>query len=236
MTDWKARRFWDKANVEPVVAGFAVRLDGRPVRTPLKTELAVPSHALAEGIAEEWRAQVEIVDPRSMPLTRAANATLDKVMPQRAEVAAGLSDYGGSDLLCYRAEGPDGLIARQVDAWDPLLDWAARRFGVQLVTTSGVMPAQQPRAGLTILQSYVAGLTPWELTALSEFVSLSGSLVLGLAILDGQDADDIWARSRVDETWQAEQWGQDEEEAARVAVKRADFLQACRYLDLLRLG
>ncbi|MEM7643484.1 MAG: ATP12 family protein [Pseudomonadota bacterium] len=234
MTEWKARRFWEDATVQPVDGGFAVRLDGRSVRTPLKTELAVPTHALADGIAREWRAQVETVDPISMPLTRAANATLDKVIPQRAEVAAGLAEYGGSDLLCYRADGPQGLIDRQAEAWDPLLAWAADRFGVRLVITSGVMPAMQPETGQAILRAHLDGLSPWDLTALSEFVSLSGSLVLGLAVLEGRDAEDIWTRSRVDETWQAEQWGEDEEEAARVAVKRADFLQARRYLDLLR--
>ncbi|MEM8823566.1 MAG: ATP12 family protein [Pseudomonadota bacterium] len=236
MSEWKARRFWKDAIVEPADQGFAVRLDGRAVRTPLKTELAVPSVALAEGIADEWQAQGDVVDPMSMPLTRAANATLDKVVPQRADVAAGLSEYGGSDLLCYRADRPDSLIARQAEAWDPMLDWADERLGARLVVTSGVMPLQQPEAVLATLKRHVEDQTAWELTALSEFVSLSGSLVLGLAVLDGQDPDDIWARSRVDETWQAEQWGDDEEEAARIAVKRSEFLQARRYLDLLREG
>lgn len=236
MTEWKARRFWTDVSVEAVPAGVAVRLDGRPVRTPLKTELAVPSRALADGIAAEWQAQGEVIDPMSMPLTRAANATLDKVIPQRAEVAAGLSEYGGSDLLCYRAEGPEGLRARQGAAWDPMLDWADATFGARLAVTSGVMPARQPEAALTALRDHVDGLSPWDLTALSEVVSLSGSLVLGLAVLAGHDAADIWDRSRVDETWQAEQWGEDEEEAARIAVKRADFLQAQHYLHLLRAG
>ncbi|MEM7488091.1 MAG: ATP12 family protein [Pseudomonadota bacterium] len=234
MSEWKARRFWADATVEAVPAGHAVRLDGRPVRTPLKTELAVPSAALADGIAAEWRDQGDVVDPLSMPLTRAANATLDKVVPQRAEVAAGLAAYGASDLLCYRANGPEGLVARQAEAWDPMLDWAAAHLGARLTVTVGIMPAPQPEVSLAALRDRVDRLSPWELTALSEFVSLSGSLVLGLATLDGRDPEDMWSRSRVDEIWQAEQWGEDEEEAERIAVKRAAFLQARHYLDLVR--
>ncbi|MGB3556744.1 MAG: ATP12 family chaperone protein, partial [Jannaschia sp.] len=122
MSDWKARRFWTDAEVVREGDGFAVRLDGKPVRTPAKAPILLPSRALAEGIADEWRAQTEMVDPLSMPLTRAANATIDKVMPQRAEVAANLAEYGGSDLLCYRATDPDALIAAQAAAWDPPLD------------------------------------------------------------------------------------------------------------------
>ncbi|WP_299840985.1 ATP12 family chaperone protein [uncultured Jannaschia sp.] len=233
MSEWAPKRFWTDASVESVPQGHAVRLDGRSVRTPLKTELVVPSRALAEGIADEWRAQGERIDPLSMPLTRAANATLDKVVPQRAEVAAGLAEYGGSDLLCYRAAGPDALKARQASAWDPLLAWAASELGARLVLTEGVIPVDQPDSALDALRRRVAAFSVWELTALSEFVSLSGSLVIGLAAMDGQDAGALWAASRVDEDWQAEQWGLDAEEAERVAIRRAAFLQAARYLERL---
>lgn len=236
MSDWTARRFWTDATVEAVPAGYAVRLDGKPVRTPLKTEVAMPSRALAEGVAEEWRAQGKTVDPRSMPLTRAVNATLDKVMPQRAEVAGGLSDYGASDLLCYRAPAPGGLSDRQAAGWDPLLDWAGERFGGRLAVTRGVIPVAQPEAVLRTFRAHVDALSEWELTALSEVVALSGSLVLGLAVLEGQAPEPLWALSRIDEDWQAEQWGVDEEEAARIDLRRAAFLQAHRYLGLLRAG
>ena len=234
MTEWKARRFWAEATVEAVEDGFAVRLDGRVVRTPAKREVAMPSRALADGVAEEWRAQGEEVQPLSMPLTRAVNATLDKVVPQRGAVADELAGYGGSDLLCYRAEGPTGLVERQAAAWDPLLDWAADRFGARLAVTVGVMPRPQPANALEALRSHVGGLSAWELTGLSEFVTLSGSLVLGLAALEASGPwDALWEASRIDERWQEEQWGVDAEEALRTAARRAAFGQAHRYLALL---
>ena len=235
MSEWAPRRFWTDAATKAVAGGHAVRLDGRPVRTPAKRELVVPTAALAEGVAAEWRAQGERIDPLTMPLTRAANAALDKVAPQEAEVAAELAGYGASDLLCYRADAPEGLVARQRAAWDPMLDWAAEALGARLVTTEGVMPALQPEAALEALRSRVAAAGPWGLTALSEFTTLTGSLVLGLAALEGaRPLDALWAASRVDEDWQAELWGADADEAARVAVKRDAFLQAGRLRDALR--
>ncbi len=236
MSEWTARRFWTDATVEAVPGGHAVRLDGRPVHTPLKTEVVMPSRALAAGVAEEWLAQGKTVDPRTMPLTRAVNATLDKVVPQRAEVAAILSDYGASDLLCYRAASPGSLSDRQAAGWDPMVDWAEGRFGGRLRVTRGVIPVAQPEPVLQALRAHVGALSEWELTALSEFVALSGSLVLGLAALEEHDPEGLWALSRIDEDWQAEQWGGDEEEAARIALRRAAFLQAHRYLELLRAG
>lgn len=236
MSEWKAKRFWAKATVETAEGGFAVHLDGRPVRSPLKTLIALPSRALAGGIAAEWDAQAEVIDPLSMPLTRAANATLDKVVPQQAEVAANLAEYGGTDLLCYRAAGPDTLVARQAEAWDPMLEWADTELGARLSVTQGIMHVTQPANAVEALRARVAALSPWELTALSEFVTLSGSLVLGLAAMSGQPSARLWPLSRIDEQWQIDQWGEDAEEAARVAVKAAAFAQAERYLGLLRAG
>lgn len=233
MSEWQAKRFWTAATVEEVAEGFAVHLDGRPVRTPLKTLVAAPSRALAGGVAAEWQAQSEVIDPWSMPLTRAVNATLDKVVPQQAEVAANLAEYGGTDLLCYRAAGPDTLVARQVAAWDPMLDWADAALGARLNVTQGIMHVPQPANAIEALRARVAAMTPWELTALSEFVTLSGSLILGLAAMSGRPAAQIWPLSRVDEHWQIERWGEDEQEAARVAVKAEAFAQAERYLALL---
>ena len=237
MSEWAPRRFWTDAAVEAVPGGHAVRLDGRPVRTPAKAELVVPAASLAEGIAAEWQAQGERIDPLSMPLTRAANAAIDKVAPQVAAVVEELGAYGASDLLCYRAASPEGLVARQRAGWDPMLDWAAEALGARLVTTEGVMPALQPEAALAALRAPVAAADPWRLTALSEFVTLTGSLVLGLAtLLRARPPEETWALGRLDEDWQAEQWGVDEDEAARVAVKRAAHLQAARLLDRLDAG
>lgn len=236
MSEWKAKRFWTAATVEALDHGFTVKLDGRDVRTPLKTLLAMPSRALAAGVAQEWDAQTKIIDPTSMPLTRAVNATLDKVVPQQAEVAANLADYGGTDLLCYRATAPEGLIERQKAAWDPMLDWAEEMFGGRLIVTQGIMHVPQPAPVVQALRGRVEAMTPWELTALSEFVTLSGSLILALAAMDGREPEDLWPLSRIDEDWQVEQWGVDEDEAARIAVKQDAFAQAGRYLKLLRAG
>ncbi|KIT14340.1 ATP12 family chaperone protein [Jannaschia aquimarina] len=233
MSEWAARRFWSEARVEETAEGHAIRLDGRPVRTPAKTELIVPTRPLAEEIASEWDAQDGVIDPMSMPLTRAANATLDKVRPQRDAVIQELSGYGASDLLCYRADAPAGLVERQTESWDPMLAWARDELGAGLNTTSGVMPVSQDAAALATLRSEVAKATDWQLTALSEFVTLSGSLVLGLAALVRRaPLEALWDASRVDEMWQIEQWGEDVEEAERVAVKRGAFLQAGRFRDL----
>lgn len=236
MSDWKARRFWTEAEVVAEAGQYAIRLDGRVVRTPLKTELAMPSRALANGVAMEWQAQGDVIAPLSMPLTRAVNATLDKVVPQRAEVAANLAEYGGTDLLCYRAAGPEDLVARQWQAWDPVLDWADARFGARLAVTQGIVPQPQPANAIEALCAQVDALSAWELTAVSEFVTLTGSLVLGLAAFAEYAPEAVWPLSRIDEDWQAERWGVDEEEAERIAVKRQAFLQAHRYLSLLREG
>jgi len=236
MTGWAARRFWSEARAEPVEAGHGVRLDARWLRTPAKAPLTLPTAALAEAVAAEWAAQEAVVRPDTMPLTRAANAAIDKVAPAQAEVAAAVAAYGESDLLCYRAEGPAELSARQAAAWDPLLDWAARDLGSPLAVTAGVMHCPQPARSLAALRERVAALDPFALTALSELVGLSGSLVIGLAAQEGlRTGEDLWELSRIDETWQEEQWGQDAE-AARAAVRRrTDFLVALRFHALSRV-
>lgn len=237
MSEWKARRFWSESRVEQDGEGWIVALDGRPVKAPSKSALLIPSRALAEGVAAEWDAQEEVIAPLTMPLTRAVNTSIDKTIPQREGIAAHLGEYGGSDLLSYRATGPDGLVERQAATWDPILDWLAETYGARLAVTSGVMPAAQPANALAALNNHLNTIDPWELTALSEFVTMSGSLALGLAVLhDHLDPGTAWDASRVDEVWQIEQWGEDEEEAERIAGKRQEFLQARTYLDLLRAG
>ncbi|MEL7184722.1 MAG: ATP12 family protein [Pseudomonadota bacterium] len=235
MSEWKARRFWKDARVVPVEAGFAVELDGRPVRAPSKTMLAMPSAPLAEAVAAEWDAQEEVILPLTMPLTRAVNTSIDKSIPSRADIVRHLAEYGGSDLLSYRADGPAGLVAQQAATWDPVLDWLATTHGARLAVTTGVMPAAQPETALRALHNRLDAVDPWELTALSEFVTMTGSLALGLCALEGHlTPATAWDASRVDEDWQIAQWGEDEEEAERVAHKKTEFLQAAHYLDLLR--
>jgi chaperone required for assembly of F1-ATPase len=233
VSGWAARRFWTEARVEPIEGGFAVRLDGRPVRTPAKTPLVVPTRAMAEAIAAEWDAQEGTVKPLTMPVTRSANAALDKVAVQFDEVAGLIAAYGGSDLLCYRATGPERLIARQAEAWDPLLHWAATALGAPLRVTVGIVPVPQPEASLARLSARVAGFTAFELTAVHDLVSITGSLVLGLAVTDARlEPDAAWTLSRIDEAWQAELWGRDEEAEAMEVQRREGLLHAGRFYRL----
>lgn len=233
MSDWKAKRFWDAATVEPGPDGFAILLDGRPVRTPAKAQLILPTEALARSVSEEWAAQEGQVDPGTMPLTRAANAAIDKVTPQFAEVANLISDYGDSDLICYRADYPQGLVERQAQAWDPLMEWAAATFGARLEARSGVMHNPQSIDATAALSTAVHKMSAFELTALHDLVGLSGSLVIGLAVTKGFEApESLWERSRVDELWQIEEWGEDEEAAQAAAVKKQEFLTAETFFRL----
>jgi chaperone required for assembly of F1-ATPase len=235
MSVWSARRFWAAASVVPAEGGFTVQLDGRPVRTPQKALLVLPTEALAREVAAEWQAVDGKVDPGQMPFTRMANSAIDKVAPQFDAVAAMLAEYGGSDLLCYRAEGPQALVDRQAQGWDSLLLWAADTLGAPLSPTIGVMHRDQPAASLAALDQAVRALTPFQLTAFHDLVALSGSLVLALAVTRGRlDADDAWRLSRIDETWQIEQWGEDEEAAEMAARKHDDFLRADRFFGLCR--
>lgn len=235
MSDWKAKRFWKEAGVVEEEGGFGVRLDGRAVRTPAKAALIVPTRALAEAIAAEWNAQEGKIDPGTMPFTRSANAAIDKVARQKSEVAEMLAAYGDSDLVCYRATGPVELIEKQAAAWNPLLDWTESVLSAKLLVVEGVVHVPQDTAALARLRAHVDALDIWALTAFHDLVSLSGSLVIGFAALDGfYPVETLWNLSRVDETWQAEQWGSDEEAEEMAARKQSDFIHAKRFYDLSR--
>jgi chaperone required for assembly of F1-ATPase len=233
MSAWAAKRFWTDVTVVPDGAGFGLRLDARAVRTPLKAALVMPTAAMAAAAAEEWRAQVGVVDPGTMPVTRAANSAIDKVAPQFDAVVDLIAAYGGTDLLCYRAEWPPALVARQAAAWDVLLGWAADVLGAPLVVTKGVMHVAQPAGSLAALRAKVAAMTPFQVTALHDLVAISGSLILGLAATEGRlVAAEAWTISRIDEDWQIEQWGADDEATALAAHRRDGLLQAERFYRL----
>ncbi|GHE05779.1 ATPase [Defluviimonas sp. 20V17] len=235
MAEWAPKRFWKEAAVADLPEGFAVRLDGRPVRTPGKAPLSVPTRALAHAIAAEWDAQAERVEPETMPYTRAANAAIDKVTPRFDDVARMLADYADADLLCYRAESPEALVARQAAGWDPLLDWADKALGARLVPVSGVMHVPQPGESLRALGKRVFALTPFELTALHDMVTISGSLVIGLAAIQGhREIADLWEVSRIDEVWQEEAWGIDEEAMERTENRRKAFHHAANFHAMLQ--
>jgi len=235
MSEWKAKRFWSEATVEASESGFSVLLDGRPVKTPAKTHLVVPTDAMAQAIAAEWDAQEEAIDPLTMPVTRGANAALDKVSIQFNEVADMLVEYGDTDLLCYRAEGPEGLVQRQISLWDPMLDWAHEVYGARLLPAQGVIHVAQDQTALARLSEPVRAMTAFELAGFHDLVGISGSLVLGLAVTQGRlPAKEAWSLSRLDEDWQIEQWGSDEEAEAVAEKKKTDFLNAAKFYQLSR--
>ena len=229
------KRFWKQAAAAQDESGqWRIELDGRPVRTPARSLLLLPGPALAEEIAAEWNAAGETVDPRAMPLTGLANAAIDHVVPDPAAFAAGLARYAASDLLCYRADSPDKLIEAQAQAWDPLLQWARRRFDVDFRVTHGVAPVDQPQATLDRLGAAVHALDPFRLAAMSPLVTVGGSLVAALALLEGAVAtDEAWEAVSLDERWQLEQWGSDDEAEKALAAREADFRAGARLIRLL---
>ena len=225
------KRFWKHVSVD---AERVVRLDDRPVRTPGRVPLALPTPALAEAVADEWRGVEETVDPRAMPLTGLANAAIDRIGMDPAPFADGLARYAESDLLCYRADSPPELVARQDAVWNPLLDWAQTRYDVHFTLVTGIMHQPQPPATVEQLGQAVAALDPFRLAALSPVVTITGSLVLSLALLEGAaDVDAIWAAAHVDEDFQAEQWGEDYLALEAREAKRREFDAAVRFLQVL---
>lgn len=229
----KPRRFYKTVSVEEVPGGFALLLDGRAVRTPGRCPLAAPTRPLAAAIAAEWAAQDEEIEPQTMPLTRFANGVLDHAEGAPEPLVAAVLDYARTDLLRHRAERPPELAGAQAEAWDPWLDWAEEVLGASLPAVTGVLPAETPAAALVALRARMEELDPWRLTALAQAVSLTGSAVLGFALLEGAiTAGEAFAVSRVDEDFQAARWGQDAEAAARAESVMAE-LAACE--TLLRL-
>ncbi len=233
MTGWARKVFWTQVQAVPEGPDHTVRLDGRAVKTPAKRPLLLPTVALAEAVAAEWAAQRDTVDPRTMPMTRLANTAIDRIAPQQAEVAALVADYGGTDLLCHRAEGPAALAELQVRGWNPLLDWAAATLGARLQPTAGILPRAQDPAALAALTAQVTARGPFRLAALHDLVAISGSLVLGLAVQAGRlTAEEAFALSRLDENWQAALWGEDAEALAAASAKAADMEAAGRFSRL----
>jgi chaperone required for assembly of F1-ATPase len=233
MSEWKAKRFWKAAGVVETDDGFAVELDGRGVKTPAKRALLLPTRAMAQAVAHEWDAQRDIINPNTMPVTKTANAAIDKVTVQHAEVADMLAAYGDSDLLCYRADAPEELVMRQNEIWNPMLDWADDALGVRLLPRTGVMHAPQDPDAVARLKARTHALDPFELAAFHDLVSLSGSLVLGFAAaMQTRPVTEIWSISRLDELWQEEQWGEDEDATALAAVKHDAFLHAAQMFAL----
>ncbi|MDQ3471194.1 MAG: ATPase [Pseudomonadota bacterium] len=228
------KRFWTTAEAVQHDRAWGVELDGKPLRTPARAPLAVPTKALAGAMAEEWNAAEANFDPSSMPLTGLANAAIDRVAPDPAAFGRGLAEYGGSDLTCYRAQAPRPLVSQQEQAWDPLLVWARRRFDVDFRTTSDIVPVAQPAATTDRLAHAVGALDGFQLAGLSPLVTIGGSLVAGLAVLEGAvTAAQAWDAVTLDDRWQLEQWGSDAEAEQRLENRRRDFFAAASFLLLL---
>lgn len=231
------KRFYTLAlsELDPQTGDFRILLDGRAVKTPARAPLAVPNAALAAAIVAEWMAQGEQIDPATMPMTGFANASIDRVLPDVATFAATVAAYSASDLLCYRASDPAALLAEQAAHWDPLLDWARDHYAVAFAITHGIMPIDQPGATVERLTAAVDALNPWLLSAFSTIVSITGSLVGGLALVEGAVTPEaLWAAAQIDEDWQARQWGQDADAVARDAIRHIQFDDAARYCALVK--
>lgn len=228
------RRFWKVADAVERDSGWAVELDGKALRTPARKQLTVPTEALAGAISGEWNAVEEKIDPRSMPLTGLANAAVDRVAPNRRVFAEGLARFAEADLACYRAEGPRGLVDLQAEYWDPLLGWGRRRFDVDFNTTTGIVHVAQPAATVERLVHAISALDDFHLAGLSPLVTIGGSLLAALGVLEGAfTPEQAWDAVSVDDRWQLEQWGSDAEAEAALANRRWDFLAAAKFLDLL---
>lgn len=229
------KRFWKQAVAVESAAGWQIELDGRPVRTPARAALVLPNRALAEAIRVEWANVGESIDPRAMPLTGLANAAIDHVAPDPARFAASLTRFAHSDLLTYRAEGPRPLFERESRTWDPLLAWARRRFDVDFVIATGINPVAQPAATVARLEAAVAVLDPFTLAGLAPLVTIGGSLVTGLALLEqAVDVATGWAAVSLDEQYQLDTWGEDAEARKALDYKEADYRAGACFLELLR--
>lgn len=233
-----ARRFWTSAQVaRGSGATWSVQLDNRPIRTPAGAALTAPTQGLAERIAAEWNAVGEEIDPNAMPATRLAFTVIDRIGDARAATAAEVARFAGSDLLCYRAEGPESLVARQAELWDPWLARAEAELGLSFVRTAGIVHAAQPPATLEAVQSLAEGLDDFALAGVAAAAGLFGSAVLAIALQRGWlAAETAFALSQLDETWQAERWGEDAEAVARIAGLRRDALALGGWFEALGAG
>jgi chaperone required for assembly of F1-ATPase len=232
----RRKRFYASAGVEEREDGFVLTLDGKPMRTPARAPLALPNRALADAVAAEWQAQGERIDPAEMPVTRIVNSAIDGVMGNRGAVIDEIVKYAATDLLCYRAEGPETLVQRQREAWDPLLDWARDELGSPLNHVDGIMFVAQPDASLRAVREAVHGYDPFGLAALHVITTLTGSAVLALAVARRRlEPESAWAAAHLDENFQIERWGVDEEAQARRAAQWREMDAAARVLTLIAL-
>lgn len=232
------KRFYKEATAgeaeTPGASGWRLLLDGRAAKTPGRHPLAFPTRALAEAVAAEWAAQVDLIDPRAMPITRIANSIIDGVVPHPAPVADEIVKYAGSDLLCYRADAPASLVEKQAAAWDPVLAWARDTLGARLILSEGVMHVTQPAGAIAAIRRALPADDGWRIGAVHVVTTLTGSALIAIALLHGRlTADQAWTAAHVDEDFQIAQWGEDEEAAERRAARRREMMAAATVLAAL---
>jgi chaperone required for assembly of F1-ATPase len=228
------KRFYEQAGVTPSGDRFEVTLDGKPVRTPARRPLAAPTRELAQAIADEWQAQNDVIDPAAMPLTRLANSIIDGVAESAEPVREEIAKYLGSDLLFYRADGPEKLTERQAQTWDPIVEWAASSLGARFILVEGVVFAAQPEEAVAAAAKAIP-TDIWRLGAVHSATTLTGSALLALALAQGAiSQDQAWKAAHVDEDWQMEQWGRDSLAMERRAHREADMAAAAKILSLLK--
>jgi chaperone required for assembly of F1-ATPase len=229
------KRFYAAATVARRENGnFGIELDGRPINTPAGHALDVPTQSLAEAIAGEWRAQGDDIVPASLPLTRLANSAIDGVAGREGEVIQDIVNYAASDLLCYRAASPAGLVANQAHVWDPILAWVHAEYDAPFKVGTGVTHLEQPSASLDAVRQAISPEGPFRLAALHVVTTLTGSALIALAHAKRfLDTDAAWEAANVDENWQASQWGEDFEADQRQKKRFSEFLNASRFFDLV---
>lgn len=229
------KRFYETVSVVKENGSWEIQLDNRPVRTPSRVALALPTEALAERIAQEWREQVDTIEPRTMRFTGLANAAIDRIAPDLPSYVFDIARYAESDLFCYRATEPEPLVARQIAVWNPLLDWAEGNYEVEFVVTQGITPVDQPEATLRRLKEAVARYDAFHLAPLTILTTVGGSLVAALALAEGyKTANDLWPAVSLDELWQEEMWGVDTEAQKARAYKQQEWSEAAAFLQLLK--
>ena len=248
MTDETADQRWERLSKDridrPLPKRFykmvsvgddlAILLDGRAVKTPMKQKLILPKRPLAEAVAEEWQAQVKLINPALMPLTKLANTALDRVGTERAHVADEVVGFAGNDLVCYRAAEPAHLVAMQASAWDSVLTWASTALDAQFVTTKGVVHVNQSASAITAIEIHIASLDAFALTAVHNAMTLTGSALLALMLhARAIGAETAWNAAHVDEDFQIAQWGEDDEAAARRENRKTEFNGTAQFMNLL---
>lgn len=227
------KRFYGDVTVAAEDAGWGIRLDGRQLCTPAGAALTLPARPLAEAVAEEWERQGERIDPAAMPLTRLVNAAIDRVQGREEAVVGEIAAYSASDLLCYRAPGPEALVAMQRAHWDAVLGWVESEFGARFEPAEGVVHRAQPEGALAAVRREIARFDAFGLAALHAITTLTGSALLALAHARGRlGTEEVWRAAHVDEDWQISQWGEDAEAAARRAARRREMEAASRLIAL----